>query len=984
MTVDFIDYFWGEKNLGFDVLYHNMKYGLVASKELADYFRERSNIEELNSKQMTKLAKQAGSSCNQGTFAPVWQVLKASSERLATLHMQMFQKVSELVKDVSKYADDLQKKYKVVKENESSTLEVVQSIQSTTLILQKAKDLYVQKSLELERLRRENGSAKDIEKAESKLKKCHDDYKALVDKYLTVKTEFEQKMTLTCRHFQDIEEAHLKQMKDFLNSYSEVMQSNHDLVGQVHSDFKRQCLELSVNKLLEQFVLNKYTGLEKPNMVEADDLNLLQTTSTISESSADTESKDVVSGSGGEAISQSNAATAAPAPVKTTKREGKQTSEHASQHTSHSVSQSMNMNNSNSESDPTSVAHETVHANKPSASRRTTSLFNIFISNSQGFLRSRRDKAKFKKVKKKLSENPTGKEESTEVSIDKDENTKGPEASSDSKTPEKDEEGFCAQPNVTELWQPNKESFYSSSDSDTDDERERKIHVEIKPLSNGNAPISASVDELRATVETLSLSVGTTGKGGSSVDIHDISMKRSQSVSQQLCVVKNNDLLGLNLFQSPAASNASTPTSGHPYAPLQSPPILQSPTQPSTTSQSVNSPTLSSNSRYADLGDLFNEVGEMQPSATLTKVSSRQTPTPTSSIALPRPPSRRSDGVSPRGHMSPNSMCRAESVGSLEFRAAGVSVGASRGPSPLTIGMTDTIPIAVAFHEIVHSYFRGANETMCQVKMSGDMMLSFPAGIVAVLANNPSPAKLVFKLRNVNRLDSIVPNKQLVTIDTTQSTSEIMVLDFIMPALNGLLKRQAEQNSTASYFNVDIVKYQVKAKQGAQSCPFQLVAYWKCEKAHTDLKIDYKYNSHAMSTPSPLLNVKVAVPIDDAVKNMQSKPVGQWLADSTTPTNRCVQWNFTELSQHSENNGVGSIRARFELEKGPSAQSTISAQFNCEGTTLSGVEFELIGPGYRVSLVKRRFVSGKYICDGETNDSIPKPPRSISGGSGDT
>lgn len=62
--------------------------------------------------------------------------------------------------------------------------------------------------------------------------------------------------------------------------------------------------------------------------------------------------------------------------------------------------------------------------------------------------------------------------------------------------------------------------------------------------------------------------------------------------------------------------------------------------------------------------------------------------------------------------MSPNSMCRAESVGSLEFRATGVSVGTSRGPSPLTIGMTDTIPIAVAFHEIVHSYFRGANENM--------------------------------------------------------------------------------------------------------------------------------------------------------------------------------------------------------------------------------------------------------------------------------
>lgn len=40
----------------------------------------------------------------------------------------------------------------------------------------------------------------------------------------------------------------------------------------------------------------------------------------------------------------------------------------------------------------------------------------------------------------------------------------------------------------------------------TDDDREHKIHVEIKPLSNGSAPMSASVDELRATVENLSLS----------------------------------------------------------------------------------------------------------------------------------------------------------------------------------------------------------------------------------------------------------------------------------------------------------------------------------------------------------------------------------------------------------------------------------------------------------------------------------------------
>lgn len=74
----------------------------------------RSNIEENNSKLLSKLAKQAGSCCVHGTFAPLWQVLKTSAERLSVLHMQMVQKVSDLVKEVSKYAEELHKKHKLV------------------------------------------------------------------------------------------------------------------------------------------------------------------------------------------------------------------------------------------------------------------------------------------------------------------------------------------------------------------------------------------------------------------------------------------------------------------------------------------------------------------------------------------------------------------------------------------------------------------------------------------------------------------------------------------------------------------------------------------------------------------------------------------------------------------------------------------------------------------------------------------------------
>ncbi|XP_018358267.1 PREDICTED: F-BAR domain only protein 2 isoform X2 [Trachymyrmex cornetzi] len=981
MTVDFVDYFWGEKNNGFDVLYHNMKHGVIASKELAEFLRERSAIEENNYKLLSKVAKQASNS-TQGTFAPVWAALRGAAEKLAVLHFQMAQRVSELIKDVSKYADELHKKHKAVKEEESSTLEVVQSIQSITVTLHKAKDMCMQKRLELEKLRKDNASQRELEKAEGKFKKAQDDYRTLVDKYTVIRNDFEAKMTQACRRFQDVEETHLKHMKEFLNTYADVLQTNHEQVGQVHIDFKRQCVDMTVEKLLEQFVQSKYTGFEKPGVIEYEEVmtSLAEMTSqSQSEGSVETP-KETSKGTNGETGVAGNSHSSKK--DQGLKGEGN-TLRVLDGERGRVILEKDREKEKQKEKD-----RELSHAQTTKASRRTTSLLNLFMSNShdkqkqagssgsapatpQGnnlppavpppsisrnplrgskwFLRSRREKRKEKKAKKKkdLMDTSSNKEEKE----DKEDSRK-----SETPTPEVDEDGFCIRPKP-DPWE-NEKGFYSSSDTDSEDERERKIRVEIKPLSNGGAPMSASVDELRATVENLSLSPAPTGRRGSNTD-SDHHMKRSQSVSQQLGGKPSSDLLGLNLFNpSSTPSSASTPTGSHPYAPLQSPPPLSTSPTPSQPPPPQSAPPTHSHTRFPD-GDLFSEVGDITPALPPKQSASS---TPTGSIVIPRPPSRRGEGPSPRGRMSPATISRADSVASLEFRTAGVGVGSSRGPSPLTIGLADTIPLAVAFHEIVHSYFRGTDETRCQVKLSGDMMLSFPAGIVTVLANNPSPAKLTFRVRNTNRLERLLPNSQLISMDATQTTVDSTIFEFNMSALTMLLRRQAEQNPSASYFNVDILKYQIKCKEGAGSCPFQLVAYWKCETTHTDLKIDYKYNSRAMASPSPLLNLHVAAPIDGGFKSFNSKPPAQWLPD----TNR-VLWKFTELSQHSEGNGVGSLKARVELEHGPGNQGTIFTQFNCEGTTLSGVEFELIGSGYRLSLVKRKFVSGKYICDGDSD-----------------
>lgn len=73
------------------------------------------------------------------------------------------------------------------------------AIQNTASTLQKAKDAYTQKGLEFDKLKKENASPKDLEKAEIKLKKSQEDYKILVEKYSSVKIDFENKMSLACK-----------------------------------------------------------------------------------------------------------------------------------------------------------------------------------------------------------------------------------------------------------------------------------------------------------------------------------------------------------------------------------------------------------------------------------------------------------------------------------------------------------------------------------------------------------------------------------------------------------------------------------------------------------------------------------------------------------------------------------------------------------------------------------------------------------------
>uniref|UniRef100_A0A5F9CPH8 FCH and mu domain containing endocytic adaptor 2 n=1 Tax=Oryctolagus cuniculus TaxID=9986 RepID=A0A5F9CPH8_RABIT len=766
-----------------------MKHGQISTKELADFVRERATIEEAYSRSMTKLAKSASNYSQLGTFAPVWDVFKTSTEKLANCHLDLVRKLQELIKEVQKYGEEQVKSHKKTKEEVAGTLEAVQTIQSITQALQKSKENYNAKCVEQERLKKEGATQREIEKK-----------------------------------FQDIEETHLIHIKEIIGSLSNAIKEIHLQIGQVHEEFINNMANTTVESLIQKFAESKGTGKERPGLIEFE------------------------------------------------------------------------------ECDPASA----VEGVKP-RKRKTFAL--------PGIIKKEKDA------------------ESVEC----------PDADS-LNIPDVDEEGYSIKPEANQ--NDTKENhFYSSSDSDSEDEEPKKYRIEIKPMHPSNSHHTmASLDELKVSIGNITLSPA--------VSRHSPVQMNRNSSSEELTKSKSsappnergtNDLLAWDPLFGPSldsSSSTSLPSSAtaRPTTPLSVGTIVPPPrpaSRPKLTSGKLSgineiprpfSPPVTSNT-------------SPPPAAPLARAESSSSISSSASLSAANTPTVEDDNL----------------IGTLSEieKHCETSPGVSRGPSPVSLGSQDTLPVAVALTESVNAYFKGADPTKCIVKITGDVTISFPSGIIKVFTGNPSPAVLCFRMKNISRLEQILPNAQLVFSDPSQCDSNAKDFWMNMQAVTLYLKKLSEQNPAAAYYNVDVLKYQVSSN-GIQSTPLNLATYWKCSASTTDLRVDYKYNPEAMAAPSVLSSIQVVVPVDGGVTNMQSLPPAVWNAEQMK-----ALWKLSGISEKSENGGSGSLRAKFDLSDGPSKPTTLAVQFLSEGSTLSGVDIELVGTGYRLSLVKKRFATGK-------------------------
>lgn len=1200
--------FWGEKNAGFDVLYHNMKHGQLATKELAEFVRERAAIEETYSKSMSKLAKIASNGSSLGTFAPMWDVFRVSADKLALCHLELMRKMNDLIRDINKYGDEQVKIHRRTKEEMVGTVEAVQALQVQNGLLQKSKEGYHGKCVELDRLKKEGGPQKEVEKAELKSKKAAESFALCIEKYNRVGGEFEQKMSESAQKFQEMEETHLRQMKQLIKGYSHSIEDTHVQVGQVHEEFKQNVENIGIDNLIQKFAEQKGTGKDRPALVGFEEYM----TALVPEGGKKSRGKAFrIPGLGKrdkEPDSTDSAMTEPPNSPLEVDDEGFVIRADSTQN---GCGDEKGHNFYSSDSDFDDEEPKKFHIQiRPVASgnRSSSAAQDKELKATVGALtlppnRGARQQAPVKRHLSRNSSTAGGRSEDSEGASHRDgeqdalrRSTSSPDHSrlsstpsvsdslfgpplemafksksfdareqfreqnkfsaseyaafsSDSSSPENVEDSGLDSPSHQTLgpspepgqgwaaWPPVSQSKDQtrgrSADPFLSAFREpspgRSPHFQDDPAGVWSAPSSRPTrvppemdpsslrfptiptPEMESSVwnckhipaedpflaafertvnqETLSdpwtrppprasqvirgdpFSVNPTdtkrllNNSSSSSSTTSSSHRKKQDRKRDRSLpppVTSDDPFAITMIGSPthqsslaaasglipphssgtannsrqgadtcnslpttqpkketvhwnsvhnpfsdtvSGSTGTPPTKSHDAAggggahkegggerrkhrssesePRRNAPPLtrhSGPEEDLCFSTDKDQDCLDLNTQPCSLGSHKGskhkfrqdtcEVVTAAPSR-VTRVkrisgrlsgSERSRSLCSSPLPEPSPSLTSSSSSSPSEWGGPNrapSPGRAAQTPPLPYQHQDLpqrQLHLSRGPSPISLSTQESWPVAAAITEYINAYFKGGQHNRCLVKITGDLTMSFPAGITRIFTASPNVPVLSFRLVNMSRIDHFLPNQKLLFSDPSQSDPDTRDFWFNMQALHMHLQREAELNPQASYYNAGLIKYQVSSQDPGRA-PLLLSA--ECQRSGTVTRVSLDYHCCPATAPSTQLTaVQVLLPLDHTATDLQCQPPASWNTEE-----RRLLWKLPNLSPTNHSKGSGTLCASWQCLEAPrGAPPSLAVQFVGSGATLSGMDLELVGSRYRMSLIKKRFATGKYMA----------------------
>ncbi|CAL8306715.1 unnamed protein product [Lota lota] len=1190
--------FWGEKNAGFDVLYHNMKHGQLATKDLAEFVRERAAVEETYSKSMCKLSKIASNGSPQGTFAPMWDVFRVSSDKLALCHLDLMRKMNDLIRDINKYGEEQGKIHRKTKEELVGTLESVQGLQVQNGHLQKARELYHTRCGELERLRKEGTPQKEVEKAELKSKKAAEALAVCIEKYNRVGGEFEQKMSDSAQKFQDIEEAHLRQMKQLIRGYCHSIEDTHVQVGQVHEEFKQNVENTGTDNLLQKFAEQKGTGKERPAVVgfeeympalgaeggkksrgkafripglgkrdkepDSSDSAVMETLNSpldVDEEGfvirADGNQNDILLYSKDNHFYSSDSDFDDEEPkkfniqIRPVASHCSAASEKVLKATVVALTlppnravrclcvmgrlvwwggRASSTTGGHSEGDGEGASHRD---GEPEGLRRSTSspnhsrlsstasdslfgppLDSAFKSQSFAGGEQLREQSTFGASEYGAFSSDSSSPENVEDSgLDSPSHqplgpspepvgwVAWPHSAPQSKEPTHQTLGRPTDPFLSafrdpspgrsphpqdepsEVWpaapsrspwgdaEPPAVRFPAFSQSAAWNLKpmpaedpflaafQRTLAAEATPdawpaasrQSHTRGPREVRGDPFSVSLgdnRTLPLPSSSSSSSSKTSSNHrgrerrrDRSMPPPTTSDDPFAIT----MIGSPTHQSSSSVGAATPappcsassrlaasagclsvapprkellnwnsvhnpfSDGAPLAPTKPPsqedggkgeggrgwgaerrkhrssegePRRNAP--PLTRHSGPQEDLCFSTDKDQDCLDVSGQPACSRASHQGARCAFRQDSAEL--LAAPRPSrSKRASGrpgcersrslcSSPLGvapDPSPPNTSSSSSSSPSEWGSQNREVSPlpyphqeqpprhlhlSRGPSPISLSAQEAWPVAAAITEYINAYFKGGQHNRCLVKITGDLTMSFPAGFTRIFTANPNTPVLSFRLVNISRVDHFLPNQKLLYSDPSQSDPDTKDLWFNMQALEVHLKREAELNPQAAYYNIGLLKYQASSQDPGRA-PLLLSA--ECQRSGTVTRVSLDYHCCPATAPSTQLNaVQVLLTLEPTDTDLQCQPPATWNAEE-----RRLLWKLSNLSPTNHSKGSGTLCASWQcLEVPRKPPPTLAVQFVGSGASLSGLDVELVGSRYRMSLVKKRFATGKYMA----------------------
>lgn len=497
------------------------------------------------------------------------------------------------------------------------------------------------------------------------------------------------------------------------------------------------------------------------------------------------------------------------------------------------------------------------------------------------------------------------------------------------------------------------------SDSDWDDDDDfgaRKINIKIKPIAQVTpSKISASVDELRATVGTW--------KSLANINLIKPNSRRHHQSTVQLNNIENGIKHSGSILNPQSSANSIIISDGMLFP----------------------SPAENSNGLILeDKGFIKNQPQQQRYTINLSGMShgnklGDQMLVPNQFSARTTVPQDFGDYMRLDNPIFENDTKNLDIL--LKSSASStLSPGLFSAFKRVSTSDKTVLPVAFAIQESlnVNSPINSTRRDSSQ--MIGSLKMAVPpaaCGLYASRFEELLDVTLIYYYSHDIRLNAEFVSE--ISDDTPKvSIRKYRRLSINMNAVKDYVMKLEQSKPTKYILLPELLRYSIRSREvpaltmpgsemppGLSLSPLQVLAHWLCDLDTIKVRLYIYFIPNNVEgstlTTDDIKNLSISLHVNGEVVSYQSRPDADW-----SPLDAKLTWSFSNLSELMPRCAQivnASCLARFDLSNGPSTPGHVVVQFSINGKTISGTHIRINNSeNFRLATQKFEVRTGNFKC----------------------